>query len=180
MSGAVVRKFKWNFVWEDDKEEAWLRGLAQQGLHLEHANSIGLYRFVKGTPQDVVYRLDYLPRLRRDENYYQLFHDAGWEHVLQCRGWQYWRKPASAGATEIFSDKRSKADMYRRVLGLLVAGGMPSFIILVNPALVTEDRFSSPWSYVLAKGLLVSAVALVGYGALRIALRIRALRSSGA
>jgi hypothetical protein len=177
MSGEVVRKFKWNFVWEDDKEEAWLREHAQQGLHLVGANALGLHRFVRGAPQDVVYRLDYIPQARRDEHYYQLFRDAGWEHVLQCHGWQYWRKPASAGATEIFSDNRSKADMYRRVLALLIASALPSFVILVNPALVTPGRFSSPWSYPAATGLLGGVVALLGYGAVKVALRIRALRS---
>lgn len=156
MSGATVVRYKLHFVWEDEKEEQWLRAMARQGLHLVKANQMCRYVFRVGAPEDVVYRLDYLPRARKDASYFQLFEDAGWEHAWACTGWQYWRKPAGGGEPEIFTDRQSKVAKLRRVREIMAAMGIASTAgMWANP---TYWRFSDP-GISLASHLALLAIA---------------------
>jgi hypothetical protein len=133
MSATLVKKSKWFWAWQDDKEEAWLREMARQGLHLKQLQVFGSYTFVQGEPQEVAYCLDFVTQPKKDESYFQLFKDAGWEHVGEMGGWQYWRKPAQDGKMpEIFTDPASKVQKYQRLLGFL-AIFVPIFMInLIN------------------------------------------------
>ena len=109
MNTTYVNKNKWFWVWQDDKEEAWLSEMDREGLHLE-AVSLGRYKFRKSEPGNYVYRLDYQSLRSKDkESYLQLFEDAGWEHVGDMNGWMYFRIQADEGESpEIFSDAESK------------------------------------------------------------------------
>jgi len=121
MESTLVHKSKWFWAWQDDREEAWLGEMARQGLHLQHAGLFGQYAFEQGAPRDVAYRLDFITQSKKKPDYFQLFQDAGWEHVGEMGGWQYWRKDVEAGkATEIFTDNASKIQKYQRLLGFLV------------------------------------------------------------
>ncbi len=104
----TTNKFRWFWAWDDEREEAWLSQMAAQGFHLVSPNPFGYYTFCQGEPRQVAYRLDYATSKYNTAEYYQLFQDAGWEHVGQMGGWQYWRKPIPSGqeAPEIFTDKR--------------------------------------------------------------------------
>lgn len=128
---AIVKKFKWFWAWQDDKEEEWLGEMAKQGLHLQRPAAFGRYFFVQGAPLEYAYRLDFVTSVKKKEDYYQLFQDAGWEHVSEMGGWQYWRKPIQDGASlEIFTDTDSKIQKYRRLLGFM-AFLMPIFVVNV-------------------------------------------------
>lgn len=77
----TVRKFKWFWAWQDDKEEAWLSEMAQAGWHLKWPAMPGFYTFEAGAPRQDVYRLDYVFSNKDYQNYLQLFQDAGWQHL---------------------------------------------------------------------------------------------------
>lgn len=131
MNTTQVKKFKWFWAWNDDKEEAWLSDMARQGLHLEHIAVPGFYTFRKGEPANYVYRLDFQSLRSKDrESYLQLFQDAGWEHVGDMSGWVYFRILADQGERpEIFSDAESKMAKYYRVMMTLIIF-LPILIIL--------------------------------------------------
>jgi hypothetical protein len=133
MSGEILRKRKWFWVWQDEEEEKWLREMAQQGWHLQTMEIGGLYTFESGESRDDVYRLDFLSAYGKDmESYIQLFADAGWEHVGQLGSWQYFRTTAENGeAPEIYSEPESKIQKYSRVLLLLVSLFPIYFLLLV-------------------------------------------------
>ncbi|HZX27188.1 MAG TPA: DUF2812 domain-containing protein [Telluria sp.] len=178
MSDELVRRWKLHWVWEDDKEERWLEAQARQGLHLVHATPLCFYTFRRGAAQEMAYRLDYNRQARRDPSYRRLFEDAGWEHAESCMGWEYWRKPVQAGAqAEIFSDNASKLEKYKRVLGLVVLVNVPNLVNLsVLPATwhtPTSESFTGGFAYGLMTGLALLSL----YGASRILLRMRQLRS---
>ncbi len=78
MTKTTLRKVKLFLPWQDEKEEAWLRQMAQQGWHLSLVAPL-VYTFVRGDPRDDVYRLDYLTSKADYEEYKQLFQDAGWD-----------------------------------------------------------------------------------------------------
>jgi len=125
----IIRKVKWFWAWQDDKEEAWLGEMARLGLHLKHAGYFGQYTFLQGTPCDVVYRLDFVTNARKSPDYFQLFTDAGWEYAGELGGWQYWRKEVRNGERpEIYTDAESKIHKYQRLLAFMVIF-IPIFIV---------------------------------------------------
>lgn len=112
-----MKKFK--IIADFEKEELFLNDMAEQGYYLEKYNSLGVYTFRPIEPQTLRYRIDY--RVFSDnaqfESYCTLFQDAGWEHVFGTRrsGSQYFLPiPGKAQTDDIFSDKESKAERYRR------------------------------------------------------------------
>jgi hypothetical protein len=128
MSNLLVKKFKWFWQWQDDKEEAWLGEMARQGLHLQKMNTFGGYSFVQGKLKDVAYRLDFVKNARKTSDYFQLFQDAGWERVGEMGGWQYWSKDIQDDKVpEIFTDNESKIRKYQHLLAFFTIS-IPLFI----------------------------------------------------
>ena len=165
--------FKWFWPWEDQKEEIWLREMAQQGWHLAQLAIPGQYTFVEGLPMDMVYRLDFInAKEKKDESYWQLFRDAGWKHVGEMGGWQYFRKLARPGESmEIFSDNHSKIAKYRRVLGYLL------FFLLVLLSLVITSSYPAPSTARMVISVLMGLLVLVyAYVTIRIMWRINQLK----
>ena len=169
----TTNKFRWFWAWDDEREEAWLSQMAAQGFHLVSPNPFGYYTFCQGEPRQVAYRLDYATSRYSTAEYYQLFQDAGWEHVGQMGGWQYWRKPIPSGqvAPEIFTDNESKIQKYRRQLGVLVIA-LPIILVILNNLSLRERT----WALEALIFIEFLIAVLLSYAILRLALRIRALQ----
>ena len=167
----VIRMF---WAWNHGKEERWLSRMARDGWRLAAPRGI-YYRFEKGTPADVVYRLDYQnPKKADRKEYLNLFGDAGWDHVGEFANWQYFRTAAGDGPSpEIHTDPESRMAMYRRVLGLLTV----IFIAVWVPAITSIGRpqpSGTFWVIVrLSQGILM---ILWIYAIIRLGLRIREIR----
>ncbi|MFC2029667.1 DUF2812 domain-containing protein [Chloroflexota bacterium] len=164
MKETTLRKIKLFLAWQDEKEEAWLQQMAQQGWHLSSVAPL-VYTFVCGDPRDDVYRLDYLTSKADYEEYKQLFQDAGWELVGEMLSWQYFRKQASAGGSnEIYTDAESKVERYRRVL---------AYLLILQPVYVI-------WLVIDVPGPIKVVMALItvlwAFSAVRIFGRIRQLQ----
>jgi len=128
----IVNKSKWFWAWQDDKEEEWLGKMSRQGLHLQHPGVFGQYTFEQGAPNEFAYRLDFVTISKKNADYYQLFQDAGWEHVGEVGGWQYWRKEVVDGKVpEIFTDNASKIQKYQRLIGFMVIF-FPIYVVLLT------------------------------------------------
>ena len=80
-----------------EEEEQWLHQQHSRGWKLVKMIPPCFYRFEKCQPEDVVYRLDY-QNGQENGNYFQMFHDYGWEYLGQCVGWLYFRKSAAQGS----------------------------------------------------------------------------------
>ena len=156
MQTATVRRCKWFWAWQDEKEEEWLRSMAQQGYHLV-SSLPAIYTFERGEPRDDVYRLDFIAPDTDQEEYLQLFADAGWEHVGVMSNWQYFRKPVVEGETdEIYTDPASKAEKYRRLIGLLVIF-TPIYTVLFITMVTRVDRVR----YLLGPVIVLAAVSVL-------------------
>jgi len=169
MESMHIRKFKWFWAWQDQKEEAWLHQMAQQGYHLARLVFPAVYEFSHGEPGDVIYRLDY-PDVKKDDIavYLQLFQDSGWEHVDEGMGWYYFRKIADPDSSnEIFTDPETKVQRFNRLLAF-------SFIITcsLTAAFVPSLARSNSIIKLLGMALLLLWVYIV----LRLIGRIRQLR----
>ncbi|MBN2393086.1 MAG: DUF2812 domain-containing protein [Anaerolineae bacterium] len=132
MTEQTIRKHKWFWAWQDDKEEAWLGQMSQQGYHLASFGFPGFYYFTPGEPRNYVYRLDFVTDTKDYPQYLQLFQDAGWEHVGQMGGWQYFRTLAQEGESpEIYTDPDSKIQKYHRLLTYLIIF-LPIWIVVLT------------------------------------------------
>jgi Protein of unknown function (DUF2812) len=181
MIDTIVNKSKWFWAWQDDKEEEWLGQMAKQGLYLEHPGPFGQYSFSTGKPRGVVYRLDFVPSNKKDEAYFQLFRDAGWEHAGEMMGWQYWRKEVKPGETpEIFTDVESKIQKYRRLLGFLAIVFLPVAMGLFNMRNFSEPLLASgswiEWLYTGIMALIFAVFILYIFIFIRLWIRIRQLQ----
>ncbi len=169
----TLRKFRWFWPWQDQQEEEWLQEMARTGWHLRTSDGVGLYTFAKGEPAEVVYRLDYT-HLQKNEKaqYLQLFQDADWEYVGEMNGWQYFRKPVTAGQTaEIFTDSESKIQKYRRFLYATIPM-LPIYLLLL---LVLEDQ-THPVLMGMVIGVLTGVVLLLAVIAFKVYRRIGQLK----
>jgi hypothetical protein len=172
MGKAKIRKFKWFWAWQDEAEETWLRDMSRQGWHLSSVGIPTIYDFVSGEPEDLVYRLDYQsnPRLGKEE-YLQLFNDAGWEHIGEMSGWQYFRQKAQIGEQqEIYTDAESKIGKYQQALvfaGILMLPLLVALINLRNP----------PYSAIsMLRVFIILLFALYVFVVIKILLRINQLK----
>jgi hypothetical protein len=102
-----------------DKEEAYLRVMAQKGQQLVRYTSYGVYIFRAAESASLNYRVDYRIFTSKEqfEEYLTLFADAGWEHV--CGNWQsgsqyFLPRPGRGQTEDIFSDEESRAARYKR------------------------------------------------------------------
>jgi hypothetical protein len=155
---------KWNFTgpWNDERIERWLERLAAQGLHLESVGALGRYRFRRGPPGAVTYRIDVAMNGKHpDVDYLQLMTDAGWRMAAEHGNLYYWRT-TDAQAPEIFTDAASRAAKYdrlARIYGLMLALSLAFFarsavILYIDGALSKTDTFLAPlWTVLLAHAL---------------------------
>lgn len=166
----TMTKFKWFWAWDDEKEEAWLRDMSQQGWHLASVSVPSIYKFEQGFAKDYVYRLDYIRDRKDYTNYLQLFNDSGWDHMGEMNGWQYFRKESINGEDlEIYSDNESKAKKYQNILLLMVI----LLPLLINGILIISRRngISEPLG-IIYLGLMFIYI----FGITRILMRIGNLK----
>lgn len=171
MSGKLVRKFRWFWDDADHAIEQWLQDMARQGLHLHSVSCLRMiFVFRRGEPADVTYRIDFHLK-RTNADYVQLFNDAGWEHVDELLGWQYWRAPAREGRSqEIFTDVESAIKKYQRLLVLFTLTLLPLpflFSYKGNKGIADEPA---------GLALLLACIGITVYAMIRLVLRIRRLR----
>lgn len=175
MTQTIVRKSKWFWPWQDDLEETWLEQMSQQGLHLKQVDIPVQYYFVQGPPQDFIYRLDFQDALKQKnkDEYLRLFTDAGWEHLGQMGGWQYFRKLSQPGEDrEIFTDAETKIQKYNRFLtwfGL----AFPSYLIIFVALWTSYPE----WIMWLNVGVILVFAALWGVIELKVSQRIKQLKA---
>lgn len=179
MSKDLVRTFKLFWPDQDQEQETWLRAQARAGLHLERVNVLQVRTFRRGPPADVAYRIDFTNK-GKDPLYRQLFADAGWEHVADVAGWQYWRKAVTKGAVpEIFTDNASKIAKLRRQIALIALCIAP--ILITGTTLMPEHLARmSPASQLPLVAVYTLLPLIYAYMALRLFKRIRQLSQPAA
>jgi hypothetical protein len=169
----TIRKFKWFWAWQDEQEEAWLNSMSEEGLHLVNPGFAGIYEFKPGSPVNYIYRLDYVYPKKDEGHYYQIFSDAGWEHIGAMGGWQYFRKEAQPGeAAEIYTDPQSKIEKYRRLM---------LFLIILNPVywfvLAISRGNSTNWFFDFIVIFYLGLMLLFVIAIVKLAKRIKELKT---
>ncbi len=179
MTGKLVRKFKMVAVWNDERLEAWLAGLAAQGLVLQGANGAGIYTFRQGPAEALVYRVDYLaPKVANDSDYRQLLADAGWALAAGYGNCQIWATRQDGGTQELFTDGPSRAAKYRLCRRLMLVGApFVALPVLINVRSLVHD---ADWSSTAPLALAVLGLCWYAYSLRQIGRRIRTLTAAPA
>jgi hypothetical protein len=177
---ATLKKSKWFWAWQDDREEAWLGEMSKLGLHLQHPGAFGQYTFEQGEPREFAYRLDFVANARKNPDYYLLFQDAGWTHIGEMSGWQYWRKDIVDGKVpEIFTDNASKIQKYQRLIGYLVIFFPIYIVLLTNPSTRSSMQGSGFFGvlYEILFFVFLIVMMLILFSMVKIMQRISSLKS---
>jgi hypothetical protein len=164
----IVRKAYWNFA----KEEAWLNQMAAKGLALT-AYSWCSYAFEPCEPGEYLYRIEYLenaPTGPEGAAYLSFMEDSGVETVATHRRWAYFRRPASNGPFDIYSDLDARLKHFTRIRTLwagaaivewLIALGQIVSIVNLTTAPESGTAYDSVTVMVIVALILVAAVAVL-------------------
>lgn len=137
----------WNWFVDYEKEEKWLNEMSAKGFHFVH-NSFCRYIFEEGAPGKYVYRLqllDNLPSHPESRAYIRFMEEAGAEHVSSILRWVYFRKKASEGSFDLYSDLDSRIKHYGKIALLLsFPCGYNLFIGLTNLHLISGESSRLP------------------------------------
>lgn len=116
---------KWIWVWEFDKEEAWLNEMANTGWVLDRVEFCK-YTFVKSEPEEYTVRLEMHDH---DQGYIDFVEETGAEYVGRMARWIYFRKRTENGRFEIFSDIDSRIQHLDRIGKMLTIVGIANLLI---------------------------------------------------
>jgi hypothetical protein len=175
MSRVQVTKFRWFWVWQDDKQEAWLEAMSCAGLHLKNIKAFGRYVFEVGEPQHYTYRMDFDQSSGKDSDYFHLIQEAGWEHLIELFGWQFWRKEAGEGRTaELFTDTDSKIRKYKR-LRVSLSSPAPAIFVIVLAMFKRFPGRHPQWFVISTISIFVLYILFLVVNLVKISMRIRDL-----
>ena len=148
------------FVWDFDKEEKWLNEMAAKGLCLV---SVGFCKYefedcIPGEYRICLQLLDKLPKHPEMQKYIEFMEQTGAEHIGSFTRWVYFRRKASDGDFELFSDNTSRIKYLSSILSFIaLIVGLNLYIGLYN--LFVVFFLNSPFNYI---GLLNLAIGLFG------------------
>ncbi|MFC0524930.1 DUF2812 domain-containing protein [Pontibacillus salicampi] len=131
-----MKRFKVFFNIE--KEEQWLNEQLQKGFRCTQVNGYGMYTFEK-TDKRYIIRLDYQDKLSKEafEEYKGIYEDFGWNYIKGpwLGGKRFWQKEDD-GQNEIFSDRQSQSNYYKRLLSYSFWPGM---LCLAYSSMIYKD-----------------------------------------
>ena len=114
-----------------EKEEKWLNEQLQKGYRCTNISALAIYTFEE-TDKRYVMRLDYQNSLskKKYEEYKGMYEDFGWHYVGKVgrSGIQYWQKEDD-GQNEIYSDRQSKCNYYKRLMDYSSSFGIVTLFI---------------------------------------------------
>jgi hypothetical protein len=112
----TVKKFRMWLAPDIVKEEEWLTEMSRNGLHLQKYK-LFTYHFEEDSTKSYTYQIDFRQGAKND--YFQLYEDAGWEHVTESIGvFHYFRTESTKlDVQKIYSDSHSIQDSYIRMRG---------------------------------------------------------------
>lgn len=130
-----MRYTVWKLFTDYEKEEQWLNEMSAKGMHMVRYTPLR-YVFEDRPSKQYVYRiqlLDQLPNHPESRAYIRFVEESGAEYIDSILRWVYFRKPASEGDFELYSDLDSRIRHHRSIATMLgIVGGFNVYIGLVN------------------------------------------------
>lgn len=112
---------------DDQKEEAWINEMSAMGWHLKKFLFI-FFTFEKGEPGKYIYRNEYIEG--QQSEYLEFLKGANIEYICKIFGWAYFRKEATEGQFELYTDAASKLRYLKKLFNLYLMLFVPNFMVL--------------------------------------------------
>jgi len=139
-------KFRIFTIADYEKEENFLREMANKGYQFEKITGPGFYQFSENEPRDTIYRLDYWNHKKHEKDeYIQMFEDYGWEYLFDYVDWSYFKSDQNNPNTEIFSDNESRVDLANRVFKKRYVPGLIIFLLTIFPIFILVLKFGEKY-----------------------------------
>jgi hypothetical protein len=148
-----------------EKEEQYLKQLAEQGWGLVKYSSLNIYTFEKITPQTLNYKIDYRDFKNKAaySEYLTLFEDSGWRHISGSKNSGihiFLPLDSQAQAMDIFSDNTSRNERYKHLYNHALSYGTLMLIYLVLfqsswPSWYLQESLWSSYSGLQLVGMIV-------------------------
>lgn len=121
----MLTEHKFFFAWSEEKEMKYLQEQSQKGLHL---NAVGLFKYY--FDQEEAAQLQYAADFRtfdklNEEQYLQLYEDAGWQFIDKFGGWYYFKNNDLTAC--FYNDLASVKAKYKRLLLFLLITALPLY-----------------------------------------------------
>ncbi len=115
-----MKKVIYKFYYDFEKEEKWLNEMSSKGFALVDF-FMGKYTFEECEKGEYIYRIELLENLVSDPRsieYINFLEETGVQHVASSFRWAFFRKKASLGQFDIYSDVDSKIGHYKKIVSL--------------------------------------------------------------
>ncbi len=126
-----MKHIVWKAYWNFEKEEKWLNEMSAKGLAL-HSYSWCRYVFEESPRGEYIYRIELLDQLvshPESQAYIRFVEETNIECVATYWRWVYFKKNASDGAFDLYSDYDSRIAHYKRINLLWVTLMISEFLI---------------------------------------------------
>ena len=150
----VVRKWIW--AWEFEEEEQWLNQMAAAGWVLDQVGFCR-YEFIRCEPDEYTVRLEMRDK---DDAYVAFMEETGAEYIGRMMKWIYFRKKASDGAFDIFSDMESRVKHIDQIITICKGGAVANLVVGVANSL-------NPMLHIGWLNLLCATLLAYGWGRLQ-------------
>ena len=165
---------KWFWIWDFEKEEAWLNEMAAKGLVLQSAGFCR-YNFEECVPGEYKIAIEMLENHIHgveNENYIRFLEETGAEHVGYVNRWAYFRKKTTE-AFRLRSGNEAEIRYFTRIIRFMAA----LFLLNFYNGIYNLYLFFSRDSGINAIGIVCIAVSLLLlYGMIRLMLRRKSLK----
>lgn len=110
----TIKKLKVYLATDIDKESAWLTHMSSKGFHFFEYKHF-FYYFEEDKTKSYIYQNDFQ---KDNENYFNLYTDAGWEHVFSyINKFHYFRtEKSNFNEKKLYTDSESLKGLYHRML----------------------------------------------------------------
>lgn len=144
LSGQMVVKRKFGWMYSPDRLEKWLETMEELGYNLYRVSRTGTaFYFIIGSSRRVSYCADY--QNISDESYFDMHRDAGWKSAFisysSLQKWTIWCRefPEGEDRPQIYSDKSHHLKHARRVAFTYTILFLPLiFMYILNIGLFIE------------------------------------------
>ena len=123
----IIRKIFYDF----EKEEKWLNEMSAKGFALVDY-SWCKYVFEDAPQGEYIYRLEFLEKplnAPQSQEYIRFMEEAGAEFVDSYFRWVYFRRKASEGEFDIYTDIDSRIKHYSRIRNLFLILAAVNFVV---------------------------------------------------
>lgn len=162
---------------DKDIEEIWLNEMSSKGWALSNF-FFGVYTFERCEENEFLYKIDLMDNFsgtKSSMDYIKFVEETGAEYISSWGRWVFFRKPASEGPFELYTDVDSQIKLYQKIRNMMGIAAVAEFAIGFSQ-LHNLNQFNAGIGYYSIVGVLFFIGGGIGFAALKAHQKINSLR----